>query len=99
MRGWSSLVCLQLIFSGAILTAIGLVGDYVARIYEETKGRPLYVISEAVNVSPGGPPPARGLYLAPGSTQARPPQMTDNDGLAPALANQFIISSITGSPP
>ena len=52
VRGWSSLVCIQLLFSGATLTAVGLVGDYVARIYEEVKGRPLYVVSEAINLAP-----------------------------------------------
>jgi polyisoprenyl-phosphate glycosyltransferase len=51
-QGWSSLVCLQLCFNGVILIAIGLVGDYVAKIYEETKGRPLYVIAEATNFGP-----------------------------------------------
>ncbi len=48
--GWTSLVCLNIIFSGATLIAIGLVGEYVARIYEEAKGRPLYVISGSANV-------------------------------------------------
>jgi glycosyltransferase involved in cell wall biosynthesis len=48
--GWASLVALQVIFSGVTLIAIGLLGDYVARIYEESKGRPLYVLSETVNL-------------------------------------------------
>ena len=48
--GWASLVALQVIFSGATLIAIGLLGDYVARIYEESKGRPLYVLSETLNI-------------------------------------------------
>jgi dolichol-phosphate mannosyltransferase len=64
VRGWSSLVCLQLLFSGAVLTALGLVGDYVARIYEEVKGRPLYVVTEAVNLAPGVSPPVRGMRLS-----------------------------------
>ena len=38
--GWSSLVSLHIIFSGATLLAIGLAGDYVARLYDEAKGRP-----------------------------------------------------------
>ncbi len=72
VRGWSSLVCLQLIFSGATLAAIGMVGDYVARIYEEAKCRPLYVVTEAINVSPLLQPPPRGVRvstrsLAPGA--------------------------------
>jgi dolichol-phosphate mannosyltransferase len=68
VRGWSSLVCLQLLFSGATLTAVGLVGDYVSRIYEEAKGRPLYVLTDAVNLDPDATPPARAVRLAP-----RPP--------------------------
>jgi polyisoprenyl-phosphate glycosyltransferase len=63
VRGWSSIICFQILFSGATLTAVGLVGDYVARIYEEVKGRPLYVLSEAMNVSPPVPSPPRGVRL------------------------------------
>jgi dolichol-phosphate mannosyltransferase len=63
VRGWSSLVCLQLLFSGATLTAVGLVGDYVARIYEEAKGRPLYVVSELWNLVPDRWP-SRAVCLA-----------------------------------
>ncbi len=48
--GWASLVFLQVLFSGAVLLAVGAVGDYVARIYEEVKGRPLYVLTDAVNI-------------------------------------------------
>jgi dolichol-phosphate mannosyltransferase len=63
VRGWSSLVCLQLLFSGATLTALGLVGDYVARIYEEVKDRPLYVVTESINLSPTMTAPARAMRL------------------------------------
>jgi len=48
--GWASVVILQCIFSGMILLALGLIGDYVARTYEESKGRPLYIVSDAFNV-------------------------------------------------
>lgn len=58
VRGWSSLVCLELVFHGATLTAVGLVGDYVARIYEECKGRPLYVVDDTRNLSRFTPPRA-----------------------------------------
>jgi glycosyltransferase involved in cell wall biosynthesis len=47
--GWASIVVLQCIFSGMILLALGVIGDYVARSYEESKGRPLYVLTSAVN--------------------------------------------------
>ncbi len=52
--GWSSLVCFQLLFNGATLTAVGLVGDYVGRIYDESKQRPLYVLGDSVNVQASG---------------------------------------------
>jgi dolichol-phosphate mannosyltransferase len=63
VRGWSSLVCLQALFSGATLTSIGLVGDYVARIYEELKGRPIYVVTEAQNLNTGDNPPPRAVLV------------------------------------
>jgi hypothetical protein len=50
--GWSSLVAIQMLFSGANLLAVGLVGDYLARIYEESKERPLYVVARSHNVTP-----------------------------------------------
>lgn len=48
--GWTSLVVLQVAFAGVMLVAIGVLGDYVGRIYEEIKGRPLYVVDDAINV-------------------------------------------------
>ena len=56
--GWTSLVCLQIICFGTLLMMIGLVGDYVARIYEEAKQRPLYVASDAANLDKGQIPRA-----------------------------------------
>jgi dolichol-phosphate mannosyltransferase len=62
--GWASVVALQCAFSGMILLALGAVGDYVARTYEETKGRPLYVVTETCNVALTRPVIARALILA-----------------------------------
>jgi dolichol-phosphate mannosyltransferase len=61
--GWTSLVCLNIIFSGATLVAIGLVGEYVARIYEEAKGRPLYVIADSANLKMSEPQIAKAVIL------------------------------------
>jgi glycosyltransferase involved in cell wall biosynthesis len=47
--GWASIVVLQCIFSGMILLALGVIGDYVARSYEESKRRPLYVVAATLN--------------------------------------------------
>ena len=61
--GWTSLVCLNIIFSGATMMAVGLVGEYVARIYEESKGRPLYVVSENANIQQERPHLERAVVL------------------------------------
>jgi glycosyltransferase involved in cell wall biosynthesis len=49
--GWASVVALQCAFSGMILLALGAIGDYLARTYEEAKQRPLYVVTETCNVT------------------------------------------------
>jgi len=42
--GWTSLVIINVLFSGLVLICLGLVGEYVARIFDEVKGRPLYLV-------------------------------------------------------
>jgi dolichol-phosphate mannosyltransferase len=49
--GWASVVAMQCVFSGMILLALGAIGDYVAKNYEEAKKRPLYVVTEVRNVA------------------------------------------------
>jgi len=45
--GGSQLVLIALfLIGGAILCALGIVGEYVGRIYEQVKGRPLYLVKE-----------------------------------------------------
>ena len=61
--GWASVVVMQAIFSGMILVALGLVGDYVARTYEESKGRPLYVVPNSINVAVPEQPVIRASVL------------------------------------
>ena len=45
--GWASLTVLLSFFSGVQLLVLGVMGQYVGRIYEQGKARPLYLISEA----------------------------------------------------
>ena len=66
--GWTSIVCLNIIFSGATLIAIGLVGEYVAHIYEESKGRPLYVVVDSANMNSVRPHIAKAIVLAPATS-------------------------------
>lgn len=44
--GWTSTVAIILVLGGAQLAVIGVLGEYVARIYDEVKRRPHYVISD-----------------------------------------------------
>lgn len=44
--GWTSLLITILILGGIQLFAIGIIGEYIARIFNEVKGRPHYFISE-----------------------------------------------------
>ena len=44
--GWPSMVCIIMLVSGAQLLSIGVLGQYVAKIYLETKRRPLYLVSK-----------------------------------------------------
>lgn len=48
--GWTAIICLQVILSGSILLGLGLVGEYISRIYEEIKRRPLYFVGETRNL-------------------------------------------------
>ena len=45
--GWASLICVVLILGGFQLTFTGLIGEYLARIFEEVKGRPPYLVKQA----------------------------------------------------
>jgi len=47
--GLSSTIIFITIFAGIQLLSIGLLGEYVARIYDEVKGRPMYIISEYID--------------------------------------------------
>ncbi|MEC1471014.1 glycosyltransferase family 2 protein [Bacillus haynesii] len=44
ITGWSSMIILQCLFSGFILIILGAIGEYIGRIYDEVKDRPLYII-------------------------------------------------------
>lgn len=46
--GYPSLVAIMLFFNGVILLGLGIVGEYIGRIFIETKRRPLYLVRETV---------------------------------------------------
>jgi dolichol-phosphate mannosyltransferase len=44
--GWAFLLLSVYLFGGCILCVLGLVGEYVGRIYDQVKGRPIYLVKE-----------------------------------------------------
>ncbi|MCU0324101.1 MAG: glycosyltransferase family 2 protein [Spirosomaceae bacterium] len=49
VEGWTSIVLPMAFFSGSDMIAIGLIGEYMGKIYEEVKGRPRYIIDRIEN--------------------------------------------------
>lgn len=49
--GWTSLITAVLFLGGVQLLAIGLLGEYIASIFAETKKRPLYLVKQTLNIS------------------------------------------------
>ncbi|MDO4758272.1 MAG: glycosyltransferase [Rikenellaceae bacterium] len=48
--GWTSLLISMWLIGGAILTAIGIIGEYIGKIYKEVKRRPRYFIEKSANL-------------------------------------------------
>jgi glycosyltransferase involved in cell wall biosynthesis len=49
--GWTSLIIINCLGSGAVMLSIGVLGEYVAKIFEEIKQRPLYIVSDRFNLA------------------------------------------------
>ena len=47
-QGWTSVIAVVLLLGGVQLLSLGVIGQYVARIFDETKQRPLYLVDEVV---------------------------------------------------
>lgn len=48
--GWTSIMVTVTFFCGTILVSLWMIGEYIARIYDETKGRPQYIIKRKINI-------------------------------------------------
>jgi glycosyltransferase involved in cell wall biosynthesis len=48
--GWTSIIAIVLVLGGVQLVLMGLLGEYLARVYEETKDRPIYIVDRAYGI-------------------------------------------------
>ena len=48
--GWTSLMCTMTFLGGVILISLWMIGEYIARIYDETKQRPQYIVDKTINL-------------------------------------------------
>jgi dolichol-phosphate mannosyltransferase len=54
--GFPTVVISILFLGGVQLICLGILGEYIARIYEEVKGRPLWIIRDSAGIRPAPPP-------------------------------------------
>lgn len=76
--GWASLIGVTMILGGSQLMFIGLIGQYVARMFEELKGRPLYILKQEPPLpqhrapEAAAAPPAGSRVISPPEPAAAP---------------------------
>ncbi len=48
VSGFTTVILLELIIGSFLMISLGIIGEYLARIYEEVKGRPRYIVTESI---------------------------------------------------
>lgn len=56
VSGFATVILLELIIGSSLMISLGIVGEYLARIYEEVKGRPRYVVTHSIEPESNQPP-------------------------------------------
>jgi dolichol-phosphate mannosyltransferase len=55
ISGWTSVTAAVLVLGGVQLICLGIFGQYLGRMYEDVKGRPLFLVAEDTRISEGEP--------------------------------------------
>jgi dolichol-phosphate mannosyltransferase len=69
VQGWTGIMIVIALFASVQLLMIGILGEYIGRIYEEVKRRPLYIVGDTVNLPKDEETPPPNLETPP----PRPP--------------------------
>ncbi|CCQ75460.1 glycosyltransferase family 2 protein [Magnetospira sp. QH-2] len=73
VEGWTSMIIFISFISGVNLLAIGIMADYIGRIFDEVKGRPIYVVGNLTGFDETIPTMDRMIYCPP-QPLASPPE-------------------------
>jgi dolichol-phosphate mannosyltransferase len=61
VTGWTSLLVTICVIGGTLLISIGVLGEYVGKLYEQSKDRPLYLVARTLNLPVTKPEAEREL--------------------------------------
>jgi len=62
VTGWTSLIVTLCVIGGTLLISIGVLGEYVGKLYEQSKDRPLYLVAKTLNFEVPSPSTPRRQF-------------------------------------
>ncbi len=72
--GFASLIVSIMFFAGVQMISLGVLGEYIGRVFAEVKGRPLYLVAERIGEAQAAEPasaPDRQMQAASAGEKAR----------------------------